>query len=618
MNALELVTAMAHAIYVVIFVLVLWRALRHPTPAHTDMAFFFGLTAVVILTTRIEPLFGSPPVWVADIVLIALMAIPYALLRLVNDFASARPSVTRFAEVGLLVCAAATIAFSGAPPAPVLLAMVTYFAAVAVYCSVVFVREARRSRGVTRRRLESVSMGSLLIGTTILLSGITPFVGDQGDAVLNGLVQVCALGSGLAYYLGFAPPATLKRAWQAPEVDAFLSRAAELPTLPTTADVVRELERHAAAATGAYATVGVWDEAREVLVFHRSAPPYATVDVRPGQLAGGRAFAAQRVEFSSNPARDHPEGAETYRASGVAATISAPITRSDRRLGVLCIFAPRPPFFAVSDMELVQLLADQAAAILDARALAEKTGSVRAREEAARLKEDFLSAAAHDLKTPLTAIVGRAQLIARRARREPDAPADLDGLDLIVQQTKRLGALVNDLLDGRRLDGTRRSRNEQGQVDLSAIVAGAAARQDPSHARVHVDAAEAIHGDFDGRRIEQLVDNLIENALKYSEASVPVSVRVWREADEARIDVRDEGIGIPDGDLTTIFDRFARGSNVDEARYHGTGLGLYICRGVVEEHGGRIWAESQIGTGSVFHVALPLRRPDPEGSDRPS
>ncbi|MDQ2951749.1 MAG: hypothetical protein M3R54_05750, partial [Chloroflexota bacterium] len=210
MNALELVTAIAHAIYVAIFVVVLWRALRHPTPAHTDMALFFGLTAVVILATRIEVLFGARPAWIADVVLIALMAIPYALLRLVNDFASARPRVIRLAEVGLLASALASIMFAGTPPPLVLLAMFTYFAVVAVYCSFAFVREARRSRGVTRRRLESISTGSLFIGLTILLSGLTPFVGDQGDAVLNGMVQVCALASGVAYYLGFAPPAALK------------------------------------------------------------------------------------------------------------------------------------------------------------------------------------------------------------------------------------------------------------------------------------------------------------------------------------------------------------------------------------------------------------------------
>ena len=101
------------------------------------------------------------------------------------------------------------------------------------------------------------------------------------------------------------------------------------------------------------------------------------------------------------------------------------------------------------------------------------------------------------------------------------------------------------------------------------------------------------------------MQNLLENARKYSPHATPVRVAVWQEDGEARLSVADEGIGIPPADLPRIFDRFARASNVDDRRYHGMGLGLYICRGIVEEHGGRIWVESTVGKGTTFHVALP-------------
>ena len=113
-------------------------------------------------------------------------------------------------------------------------------------------------------------------------------------------------------------------------------------------------------------------------------------------------------------------------------------------------------------------------------------------------------------------------------------------------------------------------------------------------------------GSYDPRRIGQVLENLVENAVKYSPEDSEVRLAISERDGQALIDVTDQGIGIPASDLPQIFERFHRAANVDDRRFAGMGLGLFICKGIVEQHGGRIWVESRMGAGSTFHVALPL------------
>jgi signal transduction histidine kinase len=173
-----------------------------------------------------------------------------------------------------------------------------------------------------------------------------------------------------------------------------------------------------------------------------------------------------------------------------------------------------------------------------------------------------------------------------------------------VREAQRLSTLVTDLLDATRMEQGRLVSDREA-TDLVALISSVVARQQGVHP-VELEVRGAVVGMYDARRVEQVVENLVENAKKYSPEATPVQVTVYQQDGEARITVRDRGIGIPAADLPRIFERFSRASNVDDRKFHGMGLGLYICRGIVEEHGGRIWAESEIGKGSTFHVALPL------------
>jgi signal transduction histidine kinase len=386
--------------------------------------------------------------------------------------------------------------------------------------------------------------------------------------------------------------------------------------------VLRELERGAADALGAAgATIALWDPDTQRLRFYAAEPPseYAgralpdetgaptdrgMVLLDPASRPIARtAFIDQRPSLIGDAARIDPQNAplfEHYRARSI---LSAPITAHQQRLGVLFIYAPRSPMFANSDLELVQLLADLGAVILENQRLVADASRVAAREEAARLKEDFLSSAAHDLKTPLTGLVMQAQLLDRKAERNPHAPVDRVGLDRLLEQSLRLKDLVLQLLDVSRLERGELLA-ERENIDLVGLI-GRAAKRDPGSKRVQLRADEPVIASIDSLRLEQVVWNLIGNALKYSPPTSRVVVRVWSEDGEPRLSVQDQGIGIPREDRPLVFDRFYRASNVDARRFAGMGLGLYIARGIVESHGGRIWVESTPGEGSTFFVALP-------------
>jgi signal transduction histidine kinase len=243
--------------------------------------------------------------------------------------------------------------------------------------------------------------------------------------------------------------------------------------------------------------------------------------------------------------------------------------------------------------------------VLESRALIDEAARVRAREEATRLRDDFLSSAAHDLKTPLTTLMAQAQLMERRAQREPQAPADLAGIQRMVHETRRLNALVLELLDASRAEQGRLVGPRE-QVDLAQLAADACDRYTTDRHECRLDAPKAVIGLLDRTRIQQLINNLLENAIKYSPDGGTVEVRAWVQDDTACLSVRDRGIGIPAADLPHIFDRFHRARNVDDRQFSGMGLGLFICRAIVQEHGGAIAVESVPGDGTIFSVTFPL------------
>ena len=224
-------------------------------------------------------------------------------------------------------------------------------------------------------------------------------------------------------------------------------------------------------------------------------------------------------------------------------------------------------------------------------------------EEAVRLRDEFLSLASHELKTPLTVL--RLQLEALRDRITGEDRATLAKLERSDRAGRRLTELIDALLDVSRI-ATGRFTLHREQADLADIVATAVDRLHEIAAgagcTLSVATDHAI-GTWDRSRIDQIVTNLVSNAIRYAAGS-PIAVTVERQDHDAVIEVRDQGPGLPDGQIARMFERFERGTSM--RHYPGLGLGLYVVRQITEAHGGQVTAENSAGGGARFTVRLPL------------
>ncbi|HEV8635466.1 MAG TPA: ATP-binding protein [Chloroflexota bacterium] len=229
---------------------------------------------------------------------------------------------------------------------------------------------------------------------------------------------------------------------------------------------------------------------------------------------------------------------------------------------------------------------------------------VTALRQLEQTKAEYLALISHDLRSPLTAVQGDAQLLVRMLTREGKGESGYaKRAQAIAASARRIDAMIKELLESSQLEsGTMILRKQP--VELLGLVRQVVDRLDPERVRVRPGSWKATVS-ADPERLERVLTNFVTNALKYSAPGTPVVVGVERSGDEAVVSVTDQGVGIPPDELPRVFERFTRGHGGQEADAAGLGLGLYIARLIVEAHGGRIWAESEVGKGSTFGFALP-------------
>ena len=329
---------------------------------------------------------------------------------------------------------------------------------------------------------------------------------------------------------------------------------------------------------------------------------------READLAWGEVIAQ---DVYNNPRAilrvEESDGDSQMDRTNIRHSLGLPLKLGDKVMGALVFIRFGGPEYTTDQIHLVEYIALHAAQLLQHRHLVDQIASLEAKRKLDSLQDDFVATISHELLTPLGFIKGYATTLLRE-----DITWDIDTqrefLTIIDEESDRLRDLIDNIMDSSRLQaGTLQMTGQP--IRLDTLVKEVAQRARSLHENVSIDLnikARRLQIFADPTRLAQVFDNIIGNALKYAPGS-PITITVEKIWDKAHIAIRDYGPGIHNKHLEQIFQRFYRlPEHSTSAR--GTGLGLYICRKIIQAHDGEITAESQLGEGTTFHIYLPCKQ----------
>jgi two-component system sensor histidine kinase KdpD len=368
-------------------------------------------------------------------------------------------------------------------------------------------------------------------------------------------------------------------------------------------EIARAAARHVADATGAPSAILLPRPDNRLVPL---AAPGSAFTVEPRDEAVARWVLEHR--------RMAGLGTDTLPGAGA---LFLPIAGTRGSLGVLGVRPQGSGGFTTDQVHVLEALASQTAGALERAQLAEETEQAHLEVESERLRNALLSSVSHDLRTPLAAITGAASTLLEDADGMPD-PTRRELTETIFEEADRLNRLVRNLLDMTRLQsGAVRLQKEWHPLEeivgaaLSRLESRLRDRPIATHLREDLPLVP-----LDGLLVEQVLVNLVENAIKYSPPGTPIDISAWATEGEVTVEVADRGPGLPSGEEERVFEKFYRGQAREGPG--GVGLGLTICRGIVSAHGGRIWAEGRAGGGAAFRFTLPLEGTPPTVEREPA
>ena len=452
-------------------------------------------------------------------------------------------------------------------------------------------------------------------GPAVLASALTVlainifFVPRYLTTILAGAQNLITFGSMMvvAIVIGSLAVRTKQQAETARQRElraaALYSMSGELASTIDTDDLIRVAVQHIGDVFDSQVSILLPGSANRLLI------------VGDEDIVNDMDVAAQRIaEWALDNKQMAGLGTSNFPESTV---LHMPLIASRGAVGVLSLRPESATYVLVPEqLHLLQTFANQTALAVERARLAEEAQQAQVEIETERLRNSLLSSVSHDLRTPLTAITGATTTLLE-GDETIDTSTRRELIQAIYEEADRLNRLVRNLLDMTRLESGIVQVHKEWQL-VEEVVGAALTRLDKQLAGRQVNTglpADLPLVPLDGVLIEQVLTNLLENALKYTPPESPIDISAHATEHEIVVEVSDHGPGIAPGDNERIFEKFYRAKRYraeSSGAERGVGLGLTICRGIIDAHGGRIWAENRAGGGAVFRFTLPLGAKPPE------
>jgi signal transduction histidine kinase len=557
-----------------------------------DIFFVFGSLGSLLILERALPLTHIQAAWIRPLGFSVLLAHPYLLLRVISHFRPVSRTVRRAATAGLI--ASLIVVWTATPfrsTALVVLAFL-YFISLLGYVAWAFRQGSRSAGGVTHWRMQHAALGALLLAIVFILAVLISLLPVSRPATA-ALIPLAALGAALNYYCAFAPPSWLRRMWQSTELYVFFADRSFAGRSVTRDEVLHRLCTFAVAAVGGTSSAAaMWDDPRQTLMVAVSRWGY----LEPGRpVPEGSLLAAWR----SNQATLVKQHEWVLPGGALGSVYVVPIPCEVGPRGLLFVLLPRAALFVSDDLALLDACCSETAVQLDNVTMRERQQALiselgeRSTQLAAVNKEleAFSYSVSHDLRAPLRHVSGFTELLQKSPGPELDENRRRY-LRLISDSAIKMGELIDSLLVFSRMG---RAEMLQTRVDLNAIVRQA--------------QREVMDADR-GRSVQLVFTNLLSNAVKYSRTRENATIEIGSRngsGNESVVYVKDNGVGFDMAYANRLFGVFQRLHRAEE--FEGTGIGLANVQRIVSRHGGRVWAESELGKGATFYVALPNDQP---------